>query len=93
MSSEACYSSTVWCVSLHIIALSCKISVTAALVVPNLCIGYCILSFKPLSNQFDLCHVAAATFLPKFLKFGTPPHDFALIFESCELLACVAIFK
>ena len=37
--------------------------------------------------------VAAATFLPNFLKFGTPPHDFVLIFESLELLACVSIFK
>ena len=37
--------------------------------------------------------VAAATFLPNFLKFGTPPHNFALIFEYLELLACVSIFK
>ena len=37
--------------------------------------------------------VAAATILPKFLKFWTPPHDFALIVESFELLVCVLIFN
>ena len=28
-------------------------------------------------------------FLPKFLKFWTPPHDFALISGSFELLGCI----
>ena len=32
-------------------------------------------------------------FSPNFLKFWTPPHDFALIIESFELLVCVLIFN
>ena len=37
--------------------------------------------------------IAAATILPKFLKFWTPAHDFALVIESFELLVCVLIFN
>ena len=31
-------------------------------------------------------------FLPKFLKFWTPPHDFALVIGSFEFLGCILSF-